>query len=177
MGVDGEPMDDRQKIQDRLKKKEQEIQALEERLRTARTYVQALQDIMKLLNCDDPLPSAGGSRAGLRTGSAVDQARKIILQHDSPVHISVLAEAIGQDTREARISLASSLAAYVRKGEIFTRTAPNTFGLIELGHKTTKGDDEGDGPPSGFGTIKRVQSAPAPSPAVAQNEVDDEIPF
>ena len=35
-------MDDRQKIQERLRKKEQEVQALEDRLRTARTYVQAL---------------------------------------------------------------------------------------------------------------------------------------
>ena len=36
-------------------------------------------------------------------------------------------------TRETKASLTSSLAAYVRKNEIFTRTAPSTCGLVELG--------------------------------------------
>jgi hypothetical protein len=34
------------------------------------------------------------------------------------------------------------LAAYVRRGEIFTRPSPNTFGLLELGH-----DNEADASP------------------------------
>jgi hypothetical protein len=33
-----------------------------------------------------------------------------------------------------RSALSGSIAAYVRKGEIFTRPAPNTFGLLELGN-------------------------------------------
>ena len=42
-------MNDRKKIEERLQKKEFEIQSLEERLRAARVYVQALQDVLKLL--------------------------------------------------------------------------------------------------------------------------------
>jgi hypothetical protein len=177
-------MDDRQKIQDRLKKKEQEIQGLEERLRTARTYVTALQDILKLLGGDEDVAAApNASRAILRAGSSVDQARQTILRNGAPVHISALADAIGQDTREGRISLASSLAAYVRKGEIFTRPAPNTFGLVELGHKTIP--EEEDGPPAGFGQIV-PKVAPKPPPPVAapaqklqqpEEPIDDDIPF
>jgi hypothetical protein len=149
-------MDDRRKILDRLKKKEQEIEGLEERLRAARVYLQALHDILKLLD-DEVMPQApGSSKTGLRAGSGVDQARQIILKSGAPVHISALAAGIGQDTKEGRVSLGSSLAAYVRKGEIFTRPAPNTFGLVELGHKIAS-DEEG--PPAGFG---QVVSEPAP---------------
>ena len=144
-------MDDRQKIQERLRKKEQEVQALEDRLRTARTYVQALQDVLKLLDGEKPQDvPAGATEFVLRPGSSVHKARMAILAAAAPIHINSLTEAIGADSsRGGRISLASSLAAYVRKGEIFTRPAPNTFGLVELGHKTIP--DEDDGPPAGFG--------------------------
>ena len=153
-------MDDRQKIHDRIRKKEQEVQALEDRLRTARTYIQALQDVLKLLDGEKPqdAPAVGATESVLRPGSSVHKARMAILTAAAPMHINSLTEAIGADTsREGRISLASSLAAYVRKGEIFTRPAPNTFGLVELGHKTIP--DEDDGPPANFG-----QTAPRTAP-------------
>lgn len=174
-------MDDRQKIEDRLRKKEQEVQGLEERLKVARTYVQALQDILKILQIPDArsLPAASLGETVPRAGSLVDQTRQIILVRGEPVHITALLDALGKDgSRESRASLTSSLGAYVRRGEIFTRPAPNTFGLVELGHKTAVGDDEEDGPPSGFGVMKRVvelpQSTPSSSP---KNVVDDDIPF
>ena len=157
-------MDDRQKIQNRLRKKEQEVHALEERLRTARTYVQALQDVLKLLdgekNNEAPVVA---TESVLRPGSSVHKARMAILTSAAPMHINALIEAIGGDSsREGRISLASSLAAYVRKGEIFTRPAPNTFGLLELGHKTIP--DEDDGPPVGFGqTVPQTTIRQPPS--------------
>lgn len=84
---------------------------------------------------------------------------------------------------KAEISLASSLAAYVRKGEIFTRPAPNTFGLVELGHKTII--EEEAGPPAGFGQITpKVAPTPPPSAAASaqkpqqpEEPIDDDIPF
>lgn len=168
-------MDDRKKIMERLRKKEQEIQLLEDRLRAARVYVQALHDVLKLLEGDvpssPPSPTAPGSTESvLRSGSAVAQARHAILRRGGPVHISALLEELGKDSsRESRASLASSLAAYVRRGEIFTRPAPNTFGLIELGHKTVV-ENEDDQPPPGFGSIRRAPPPPSPEP-------DEDIPF
>jgi len=51
------------------------------------------------------------------------------------MHITELLEAIGKPgDRMNRSALGGSIAAYVRKGEIFTRPAPNTFGLLELGN-------------------------------------------
>lgn len=180
-------MEDRKKIEERLRKKEAEIQGLEDRLRTARIYVQALHDVLKMLGTETPSPpsTAAYTESILRVGSAVDQARQVILSRKEPVHISALLEALGRDlSRESRASLTSSLAAYVRRGEIFTRPAPNTFGLVELGH-TTSDDDEIETPPSGFGRqttrsspVKdERRSVPPARPAPSADDQDDDSPF
>ena len=109
-------MNERKKIEDRLRKKEQEIQELEEKMKAARVYIGALQDVLKLLPRETNV-------VALRPGSAVAQAREIILQAGKPVHINAILEGLGKEgTREARASLTSSLASYVRRGEIFTRS-------------------------------------------------------
>lgn len=155
-------MSERSAIKERLRKKEQEIHSLEEKLRSARVYVQALHDILKML---DKAAGDPAVEAILRPGSTVSQARDVIVSRGQPVHVSELLEALGKDaTREGRASLTSSLAAYVRREEIFTRPAPNTFGLIELGHRTGAHDDT-VAPPVGFG--RPVSGSPD----------DEEIPF
>ncbi|QWG24313.1 winged helix-turn-helix domain-containing protein [Bradyrhizobium sediminis] len=159
-------MEERKIIHEKLKKKEQEIQSLEEKLRSARIYVQALQDVLKLVDTNSA-PETGES--ALKAGSAVNKARETILRRGKPVHINDLLEAVGKEvTRESRASLTSSIAAYVRRGEIFTRPAPNTFGLVELGHKAVVNPAPPQ-PPQGFGKIQ-------PSPPVS-HDMDDEIPL
>lgn len=156
-------MNERRKIENTLLKKEQEIQLLEEKIKEARVYVQALRDVLKIL------PKSSESVV-LRPGSAVARARSVILKTQKPVHINTLLEQLGKEgTREARASLTSSLAAYVRRGEIFTRSAPNTYGLIELGHQQID-DPEPSEPPSGFGQLSPPPAPPAPSQ-------EDEVPF
>ncbi len=160
-------MSDRQKIADRLRKKEAEMQGLEDKLRVGRVYIQALQDVLKMLDQDGEQGTNGD--AVLKAGSAVAQARDLILASRAPMHLNSLLEAMGKEaTREAKASLTSSLAAYVRRGEIFTRPAPSTFGLLELGH-----DDEAElatEPPAEFG--RSVPSQQAKNPFE-----DDEDPF
>ena len=142
-------MNERRKIEERLRKKEEEIREFEAKIRDARVYVQALQDVLKIL----PRGSERNIRAGaLRPGSGMAKVREFILEKGRPGHVTELLEALGRPaTRGARASLSGSLAAYVRKGEIFTRPSPNTFGLIELGHEN--GDDAGpdNEPPADFG--------------------------
>ena len=142
-------MNERKKIEDRIRKKEEEIQGLEADARDARVYVKALQDVLKMLP-REPESVGESPSASLRPGSSVALARDIILKKAAPVHITQLLQEMGKElTRENRASLASSLAAYVRKGEIFTRPAPNKFGLVELGHtQKEEGDSE---PPDDFG--------------------------
>ena len=165
-------MDERAKIEERLRRKEVEIQGLDEKIRATRVYVQALRDVLKMLDAGDREPlerQADAPDKTLRPGSAVAQARDIILKRGEPVHINDLLSAQGKvATRDSRASLTSSLSAYVRRGEIFTRPAPNTFGLIELQHQTEPIQPEE--PPAGFG--KAVEA-----PARLAKEVDEEIPY
>jgi hypothetical protein len=140
-------MSERKMILDRLRKKESEVLALEEKLKTARIYVQALLDLVKAIEKDD---FGANPESNLRPGSAVTQARDAVLAAGVPLHINELMESLGKDvSREARASLTSSLSSYVRRGELFTRPAPNTFGLIELGHVNF--EDPLKEPPANFG--------------------------
>jgi len=150
-------MSERRKIEERVRKKEAEIQALEAQIQEAKVYLQALNDVLKMF----PKEAAGAapSISVLRPGSLMAQARDVILKHGSAMHISDLVKELGKEpTRENRASLGGSLAAYVRRGEIFTRPAPNHFGLVELG------EDEAmpDSPPEDFGAL---------------SSADDDTPF
>jgi len=138
-------MTSRRKIEIRIRKKEEEIQSLELKIRETRSYVQALQDVMKILPRDKDVDA----KTLLRSGSAVAQAREVILEAGNPLHISTIIQSLGRvDNRKSRTAIAGSISAYVRKGEIFTRTAPNTYGLVEF---PSVGQPKEDEPPEDFG--------------------------
>lgn len=156
-------MSERLVIEKQIEKKNAEIQGLEEKLRNAKIYVKALNDVIKVLNRGSGRES-GDSDSSLRKGSLVAQARNVILNKGTPVHLDQLLNELGKDvTRETKASLAGSIAAYVRKGEIFTRPEPSTFGLVELGHFEV--EDSPVQPPQGFGQSEQP------------SDMDDEIPF
>jgi hypothetical protein len=154
-------MTERSVVESQLTKKEAEIVQLEEKLKVAKVYVRALQDVLRELGRHRPSHDIK-SEASLRKGSVVAQARDLILARRTPMYIDDLLSSLGKDiSRESKASLTSALAAYVRKGEIFTRPAPSTFGLIELQHFEI--GEVRDEPPIGFGK--------------AAADLDDEIPF
>lgn len=160
-------MNERHIIEERLRKKEQEVQQLEEKIRAGRIYMQALQDVLRLMA--SPKEAVVHAETAIRPGSLVAKAREAIFAHKSPMHITDLLKALGlEQSRENRASLTSSLSAYVRRQEVFTRPSPGTFGLVELDHHTT--DSESDEPPQGFGTFAQTDS-------VSGNDLDEEIPF
>jgi hypothetical protein len=163
-------MIDRAQVEARLRKKQSEAAALEAKLLTLKAYIAALTDILKIDGAElGPQPSA---EAKLRSGSAMAQARDIILARGQPVHIDDLLRAMGKEvTRDSKASLAGSLAAYVRKEEIFSRPAPNTYGLIELGHSNSDDEEEPEIPPT-FGST--AQAAGAVS---FDTDLDDDVPF
>ena len=163
-------MSERRKVEEKLRRKEQEITGLEEKVKAARVYVQALRDVLKIM---DGSNDDGTVEAVLRSGSAVAKAKEEIMRQGAPVHISQLLEALGKDqTRENRASLTSSLSAYVRRGEIFTRPEPNTFGLVDLG-QTEKAEKEAM-PPKGFGKDEALPVDPAGSENAEPLAVEDE---
>ena len=156
-------MSDRAIIAEQLKRKHFEIQSLEEKIKVARIYVKALEDVVRAIERGEPAAQDPGE-ASLRKGSLVAQARDVILAKGEPIHIDDLLSALGKEvTRESKASLAGSLAAYVRKEEVFSRPAPSTFGLIELGHLESNVSNIVE-PPVGFGQT-------------FGSDMDDEIPF
>jgi hypothetical protein len=153
-------MNECRKIEERVRKKEQEIQEFEAQIRDARTYIQALQDVLKILPRDT---DEAATPTALRPGSGISKVRDFILSQRRPAHINELLEAVGREpTRENKASLAGSLAAYVRKGEVFTRPAPNTFGLIELGHANEPESPTAGEPPADFGMDEPPPPPPPP---------------
>lgn len=132
----------REEIQKRLTKKRAEVTEIEGRIRklkedleSAKSYVLGMEDTLKLIPMEiDEGVSSQGSVKPLRVGTAVAKAREAILQNGKPMHINALLTAMGKvDDSNNRVSLAGSLGAYVREKKIFTRTAPNVFGLFEIG--------------------------------------------
>jgi len=144
----------REEIQRRIDKKRLEVTELRAKIRDAETYIQALEDTVKLI----PRESGGTSFASplstdLRAGSRVAKTRDFLRNAVTPQQVMAILRGIGDEPTSAnRAALSGSLSAYVRKGEIFTRPAPNVFGLVEFDtNPKPKGAPE---PPSGFGDLE-----------------------
>jgi hypothetical protein len=128
----------RKELEKRIAKKTEEVTEAERKcidadkaLASARAYLQALVDMRRLLPADRS--SEDQASDSLREGSLMAKARDAIRTVGKPLHITDLMRTIGIDvTTEKKTSLAGSLTAYARKSKIFTKTAANTFGLIEL---------------------------------------------
>lgn len=139
----------RGKFERKIREKEQEIHDLENKLVEARAYMHAMQDAIRLV----PIEGGGengeiGSEVVIKPGSAMEAAMKALREAGKALHIMDLIKAMGREpTSESRASVGSSIAAYVRKGVIFTRPAPNTFGLAEWGQSAAESV-----PPDDFGT-------------------------
>lgn len=133
----------RDELQKRLEKKRNEINTLAGKLKEAQIYAQALEDTLKLLPKEDGA-SEVPDETTLREGSTISRAKEVLQKEGRPMHISELLMGLGKPAdKEHRAALAGSLGAYVRRGDIFTRPRPNTFGLV--GMKVTSA--QADAPP------------------------------
>ena len=121
----------REEIQKKIEKKQLEIRGLEDQIRDCNIYIDSLQDVLKMI----PREAEEGKEIVLRHGSLLSHARDAIRSAGRPLHVSAILEAVGKaNTKNHRLALSGSLASYVRRGEIFTRPEPNTFGLTEFEH-------------------------------------------
>jgi len=161
----------RDDLQKRIEKKELEIRDLEKQLAAAQAYLQALQETVRMLP-KEPRGLQTAPAQVLRPGSGVAKAREAILKAGKPLHITELLKAIGRPVdKNNRVSLSGSLSGYVKRNEIFTRPAPNTFGLIELNHSQMPEDE----PPEDFGVLPDDEPETTAAPAADQS--DDDVPF
>ena len=125
----------RENFQKLVNKKQQEVTELELRIREAKAYIQALEDSMKLL----PRDNSASVEHSLRPDSNLAKARDAIKKAGAPLPIADILKAIGKpQDKKHRVSLAGTLSGYARSGKVFTKTAPNTFGLIETNKVVTE---------------------------------------
>jgi len=187
----------RKEFEKRMEKKREEIAILESQLSQARSYLLALEDSMKLLS---RVGDNGNAEAALRPGTDLDKAREFLRDAGKSMHVSKIILGIGKELNKAnRVSVSGSLGNYVRRGLIFTRPAPNTFGLLEFEGNDGTGDaDASDEPPEGFGDdenkgkdevaevirvlqeekpVARTRAIPPPPKAVAADPEQDDVPF
>src|SRR5713226_4365057 len=86
----GKDMTTRAQIQKLLDRKYQELKDKELELEKLRTYVQAIQDTMKLL----PKDSQNGAEQTLRPGTALARTRDILKAAGKPMHITEILKAL-----------------------------------------------------------------------------------
>jgi hypothetical protein len=130
----------REQYQKLLERKQQEIQDLQIQIEKAKAYMQALQDTMRFLPKEESQEDAS-----LRPGTALAQARDVLRRTARPMHVNEILKALNRPAdKKHRVSLSGSLSNYVRNGQIFTRPAPNTFGLFETA-RTSSNEPEAAG--------------------------------
>ncbi len=139
-------------LQRLYEKKQGEVRLLEIRLKEASAYLQAIQDSLRVIASDTVTAGeTAETEQVLRAGSVTAQARDVLRLAGKPLHISELLQQLGRPSdKKSRASLSSSIAAYVRTGQIFTRPAPNTFGLVEFGKEQTTAENK---LPDSFGSM------------------------
>ena len=123
----------RENLQRLADKKQQEIIQLQEDVERAKVYLQAIQDSIKALPREPPNSIGALGSVTLRPGTILSKAREAILSAGKPLHVNDILTAIGKAPDiKARVSLAGSISWYVRRSQVFTRPAANTFGLREM---------------------------------------------
>src|SRR5215207_6680952 len=99
-------VNERLRIEQLLRKKQTEVITLEEKLKAAKAYINALRDVLKVTGGE-----ASEGEPKLKEGSSVAMAREAILARGEPVRLDDLLLSIGKEATQAnRSSLAGSLA-------------------------------------------------------------------
>jgi hypothetical protein len=138
----------RSQIEKKIIAKQQEIADLEIKIRAANSYVQAMQEVLRLLPKEETENGDGEQPLQLRHGSAVAQAKDVLAKVGRPMHVTEILKGIGREnTKSQRVSLSGSLRTYARRNQIFSQEGGNLFGLKEWNsHNTVRTE-----PPPGFG--------------------------
>lgn len=133
----------RENFQKLIERKQGEIRELEIQLREAQAYLQALQDSYRFLPKDTENNGPVHQEIELRAGSTLAKVRDILKHKGSPAHVNEILQILGKNVdTQTKVSLVGTLGSYSRKGKVFTRPAPNTFGLKEFSISLSDNADE-----------------------------------
>jgi hypothetical protein len=141
----------RSQVEKKIQAKQLEIADFESQIAKAEAYIQAMQEVLRLLPREDG--DAVTSEQLPRHGSAMAKTRELLLETRKPMHITEILKGIGKEnTKSHRLSVSGSLRSYARKGLVFTQEGGNTFGLVEFQSANGNGQQTKEVvPPKGFG--------------------------
>src|SRR5438270_5903768 len=134
-------------LEKRLKKKraevtslKEEIENFEDKIADRKYRIEVLEDaIREHLSLYNLLPSDAIPQITFRQNSDGALVHKILRAAGKPLYVDEILKQLDREIDvDSRASLAGQLGGYFRKGQVFTRPAPNTFGLREWdvnGHK------------------------------------------
>lgn len=138
----------RYELEKRIKKQRAELdaiasdlQTLHVRKRASEAVLNELESLLRLTPKDTDNGIA--VERHLRVDSDPYKTREVLRKERRSLHIKEILEKIGGDTgRNRRSSLSAQLGNYANKNEVFTKTGPNTFGLLDYGPEPVTLDDE-----------------------------------
>lgn len=124
----------RTQIEKKIAAKILEISEIEGQMREAKAYIAGMQEALKFIPRDNSeVVLEKSPELSLRYGSDMAKAYTFLKSIARPVYIDEILKGIGKEVnKENRSTVSGSLGNYARRNEIFTRTAPNTFGLVEF---------------------------------------------
>lgn len=129
----------RKEFEKLIEKKRTEIVEAQKAIDSAEAYIQAMLDAIRKLPKEDAVAPA------VKPGSDVEKVRDAILAAGKPLHLNEIIEALGRTAdADTKAKIAGLLGWYTSKGKVFTKTAPNTYGLVEV---TSIPSDFGEDPP------------------------------
>lgn len=141
-------MSPQNKLIKKVKEKQLEIRALESSLKEARAYLQATQEALRLITKEQENSNTAVESPAVRPGSLLDRAFQALRKSGKPLPVMELLKRMGKEaTVQNRQSLVGSVGAYARKGQIFVKTGPNQFGLLEWKER----DESNEALPEEFG--------------------------
>ena len=137
-------MNSRKAIEKMIEKAEEDQANWRKQIELKDAYIQGLKDTLRHFPKG---PDSPNGQTALRPTSDISKAREILLKQGKPMHITDIVRQLGKEpTKQNRASLSSYIGSFVRRGEYFTRCAPNTFGVVEF--EEDRGATE---PPPEFG--------------------------
>src|SRR5438876_12361335 len=106
----------REKFEDRIRKKKEELRELEAQTRNLRVYIEAIEDSLKLLPKEDEEESPG--EIELRHGSRPALVRDLLRAAGHPLHIGAILVGLEiENTKANRASVSGTIASYARQGQ------------------------------------------------------------
>lgn len=138
MKSDGADMNVKEKIEKQVAKKREEVAQLESQMAELQAKITELNGIItgfeeaiQLFPKELTRSDFDKDVASIRKGSDVEKAFLLIRGKGEAMRIEDIVAAIGKEnTKKTRQALGGQLSYNYREGRIFTRPAPNTFGLL-----------------------------------------------